>query len=109
MITLDRVTEIESRLIRSKPQIDPSPKQEAIPEANHHNGRLAIIDGVAYKISCPRFEECLGPTYNQGYIKYFCSEEHHQLCPTENPAVCEHENFASIGHTAKKYKEYNQR
>jgi hypothetical protein len=92
MVTLDRVMENEV-------EIYTIPKQEV----SSLNGRVVIIDGLAYKISCPRFKGCLGPTYNQGFIKYLCSDEHQKFCATENPNVCKHENFASIGHPAKHY------
>ena len=104
MVTLDRVMEREI-----EEDIIPKFEQETKLESEHHNGRVVIIDGLAYKISCPRFKQCKGPTYNNGYIKHLCSFGNEKYCPTENPDVCKHENFASIGHTAKKYKEYSKR
>ena len=100
MVTIDSLMESEYGLMDSKPVVDTTHVQKA----NLHNGRVVIIEGVVYKISCPRFKECLGPTYNQGFTKYLCSEQHHELCSTENPNVCKHENFAALGFPAKHYR-----
>ena len=47
MVILDNVME-------SEVEVDNIPKQEA----DSHNGRSVIIEGIAYKISCPRFKGC---------------------------------------------------
>ena len=101
MASLDKVVESGNGLIEGQVEAEsPELKQKV----KSPNGEIRIIDGLAYKLSCPRFKVCLGPTYNQGFIKYLCSNEHHNLCATENPEVCKHENFAVIGYPAKNYK-----
>jgi len=78
---------------------------ESISRLHSSNGRMVFIDGIAYKITCPRFKQCYGPTYNNGFTKYLCSQGNHRECATENPEVCRHENYAKSGHPARHYPE----
>lgn len=82
-------------------------RKELVEKANAQfpvNGRAVEIDGVFYRISCPRFDKCKAPTYNQGFIKYLCSGNC-GACATQNPDICKHENFASPGSRARFYSE----
>jgi hypothetical protein len=66
------------------------------------NGRVVIIEGIAYRITCPKFKECKAPSYNNGFVKYLCSGNHGE-CAAENPDIYVHENFAGNGDRARFY------
>lgn len=66
------------------------------------NGRGINIDGRVYHVTCPRYKECKGPTYNQGFKRYLCVDDFHPLCPAINPYICEHPE-GKLGQRVKNY------
>ncbi len=85
-------------------RVHPNGKVNAWRVYNNFSNVLSriIIDGRISTITCPKGNNCHGITYNEGLLKYLCCGNHMQ-CPTENPDVCAHENYAEPGRRAKFY------
>lgn len=101
LINLDELNDAEAVVEKRR-------KLSILPDNETANGRAVSIDGVLYRITCPRFKKCRGPTYNEGFVKYLCAGNH-RACSTQNPDVCTHGNFTTLGHRARYYPELVKR
>ena len=64
------------------------------------SSRIVRVDNIDYRITCPNYDNCSAPKYNNGVTKYLCSENNHSLCATVKRMI-EHREGVFSGNVRK--------